>query len=137
MITRLAQQMMRVPLAGSFIPSLVAFHASQTAALHTGPAVVSVRAAPDGTLAVQRSAANVEIVDPASGRTFVQVPFSSLSGLSVQDLLSGPMPNGTLAVQRPAANADIVDPAHGAAPSCRCMRACRAYRIQMGIWIWN
>ena len=44
----------------------------QTVQLHAGPDVASVRIAPDGRLAVQRSAGNIEIVDPATGRTIMQ-----------------------------------------------------------------
>ena len=44
----------------------------QTVQLHAGPEVASVRIAPDGRLAVQRSAGNVEIVDPATCRTVMQ-----------------------------------------------------------------
>jgi hypothetical protein len=44
----------------------------QTVQLHAGPDVASVRIAPDGRLAVQRSAGSAEIVDPATGRTIMQ-----------------------------------------------------------------
>ena len=43
--------------------------------LHSGPTVVAAHIAPDGRLAVQRSAATVEIVNPVSGRTTVLVGF--------------------------------------------------------------